>query len=357
MKDLAINLNGFIQVNQIKIVQSDKLDNEDYAHPIQSIQLKYTIPQKMNHDINELLDYSYDEGVLHIKTTDIYTELINKIQNTNHYVFIYKEKASRFKQSIKNLFKPRLLTTVTTDLMLTKEEHEQVKTDLFKLFPLELSQTSSKNNLIELNILIVLNNAAELDNLSIQLNGFCCSHSLPIIQDNNNVNLNYDIQSIHHCYFINQDKTLNYNNIHVVHNGNGNIKFKNIHVNDFQFNINGVGHFTIQDIHADKIKIKTNGTGNLTCKNIKTNQYNIYANGIGKNTIKQLTASKLKVELCGVGNIIMEKVYSSESKIINKSFGKVKVLSGSLGLTNIQRNDFFPDNVILDGTVLYRNEK
>ena len=353
MKDLAINLNGFIQVNQIKIVQSDKLDSTDNANPIQSIQLKYKTPQKMNHDINDLLDYSYDEGVLHIKTTDIYTELINKIQNTNHYVFIYKEKASRFKQSIKNLFKPRLLTTVTTDLMLTKEE--QVKTNLFKLCPMDLlSQTSSKNNLIELNILIVLNNAAELDNLSIQLNGFCCSHSLPIIQDNNNVNLNYDIQSIHHCYFINKDKPLNYNNIHVTHNGNGNIKFKNIHVNDFQFNINGVGHFTIQDIHANKIKIHTNGTGNLTCKNIQTNEYSIHANGIGKNTIKQLTTSKLKVELCGIGNIIMEKVYSNDSKISNESFGKIKVLSGSLGKSDIDRNDFFPDNVVLDEAVLFQ---
>lgn len=349
MKDLAINLNGFIQVNQIKIVQSEQMDNKNH---IQSIQLKYKIPQKMNHDINELLDYSYDQGILHIKTTDIYTELINKIQNTNHYVFIYKEKASRFKQSIKNLFKPRSLTTLTTGVTSTKEENEQVKTDLFKLCPLELSQTSSKNNLIELDIIIALNNAAELDNLSIQLNGFCCSHSLPIIQDNNNVNLNYDIQSIHHCYFINQDKTLNYNNIHVIHNGNGNIKFKNIHVNDFQFNINGVGHFTIQDIHADKIKIKTNGTGNLTCKNIQTNQYSIHANGIGKNTIKQLTTSKLKVKLCGIGNIIMEKVYSTESEISNEAFGKIKVLSGSLGKTDIDRNDFFPDNVVLDEAVL-----
>ena len=217
-----------------------------------------------------------------------------------------------------------------------------------------LSQTSSKNNLIELNILIVLNNAAELDNLSIQLNGFCCSHSLPIIQDNNNVNLNYDIQSIHHCYFINKDKPLNYNNIHVTHNGNGNIKFKNIHVNDFQFNINGVGHFTIQDIHANKIKIHTNGTGNLTCKNIQTNEYSIHANGIGKNTIKQLTTSKLKVELCGIGNIIMEKVYSNDSKISNESFGKIKVLSGSLGKSDIDRNDFFPDNVVLDEAVLFQ---
>lgn len=351
MKDLAINLNGFIQVNQIKIVQSEQMDNKNH---IQSIQLKYKIPQKMNHDINELLDYSYDQGILHIKTTDIYTELINKIQNTNHYVFIYKEKASRFKQSIKNLFKPRSLTTLTTGVTSTKEENEQVKTDLFKLCPLELSQTSSKNNLIELDIIIALNNAAELDNLSIQLNGFCCSHSLPIIQDNNNVNLNYDIQSIHHCYFINQDKTLNYNNIHVIHNGNGNIKFKNIHVNDFQFNINGVGHFTIQDIHADKIKIKTNGTGNLTCKNIQTNQYSIHANGIGKNTIKQLTTSKLKVKLCGIGNIIMEKVYSTESEISNEAFGKIKVLSGSLGKTDIDRNDFFPDNVVLDEAVLFQ---
>ena len=351
MKDLAINLNGFIQVNQIKIVQSEQMDNKNH---IQSIQLKYKIPQKMNHDINELLDYSYDQGILHIKTTDIYTELINKIQNTNHYVFIYKEKASRFKQSIKNLFKPRSLTTLTTGVTSTKEENEQVKTDLFKLCPLELSQTSSKNNLIELDILIVMNNTVELDNLSIQLNGFCCSHSLPIIQDNNNVNLNYDIQSIHHCYFINQDKTLNYNNIHVIHNGNGNIKFKNIHVNDFQFNINGVGHFTIQDIHAYKIKIKTNGTGNLTCKNIQTNQYSIHANGIGKNTIKQLTTSKLKVELCGIGNIIMEKVYSNDSKISNESFGKIKVLSGSLGKSDIDRNDFFPDNVVLDEAVLFQ---
>lgn len=351
MKDLAINLNGFIQVNQIKIVQSEQMDNKNH---IQSIQLKYKIPQKMNHDINELLDYSYDQGILHIKTTDIYTELINKIQNTNHYVFIYKEKASRFKQSIKNLFKPRSLTTLTTGVTSTKEENEQVKTDLFKLCPLELSQTSSKNNLIELDIIIALNNAAELDNLSIQLNGFCCSHSLPIIQDNNNVNLNYDIQSIHHCYFINQDKTLNYNNIHVIHNGNGNIKFKNIHVNDFQFNINGVGHFTIQDIHADKIKIKTNGTGNLTCKNIQTNQYSIHANGIGKNTIKQLTTSKLKVKLCGIGNIIMEKVYSTESEISNEAFGKIKVLSGLLGKTDIDRNDFFPDNVVLDEAVLFQ---
>lgn len=351
MKDLAINLNGFIQVNQIKIVQSNKLDSTDNINPIQSIQFKYKIPQKMNHDINELLDYGYDNGVLHIKTNDTYTELINKIQNTNHYVFIYKEKASKFKQSIKNLFKPRLLTTESTSI---KEEHEQVKTDLFKLCPLEPSQTSSKNNLVELDILLVINNTVELDNLTIQLNGFCCSHSLPVIQDNHNVNLNYDIQSIHHCYFFNKDKTLNYNNIHVTHNGNGNIKFKNIHVNDFQFNINGVGHFTIQDIHADKIKIKTNGTGNLTCKNIQTNEYSIYANGIGKNTIKQLITSKLKVELCGIGNIIMEKVYSNESEISNEAFGKIKLLSGSLGKTDIDRNDFFPDNVVLDEAILFQ---
>lgn len=354
MKDLAINLNGFIQVNQIKIVQSDKLDNEDNAHPIQSIQLKYKTPQKMNHDINELLDYDYDNGVLHIKTTNLYTEVINKIQNTNHYVLVYKEKANRLKQSIKNLFKPKLLTKLTTESTSTKEEHEQVKTNLFKLCPLELSQTSSKNNLVELDIIILMNNTVELDNLSIQLNGFCCSHSLPIIQDNNNVNLNYDIQSIHHCYFINKDKPLNYNNIHVTHNGNGNIKFKNIHVNDFQFNINGVGHFTIQDIHTNKIKIHTNGTGNLTCKNIQTNEYSIHANGIGKNTIKQLTTSKLKVELCGIGNIIMEKVYSNDSKISNESFGKIKVLSGSLGKSDIDRNDFFPDNVVLDEAVLFQ---
>lgn len=351
MKDLAINLNGFIQVNQIKIVQSDKLDNENNAHPIQSIQLKYKLHKKMNHDINELLNYDYDNAVLHIKTNDTYTELINKIQNTNHYVFIYKEKASKFKQSIKNLFKPRLLTTELTS---TKEEHEQIKTNLFKLYPLELSQTSSKNNLVELDILIVINNTVELDNLSIQLNGFCCSHSLPVIQDNHNVNLNYDIQSIHHCYFFNKAKTLNYNSIHVTHNGNGNIKFKNIHVNDFQFNSNGVGHFTIQDIHADKIKIKTNGTGNLNCKNIQTNEYSIYANGIGKNTIKQLITSKLKVELCGIGNIIMEKVYSNESEISNEAFGKIKVLSGSLGKTDIDRNDFFPDNVVLDEAILFQ---
>ena len=354
MKDLAINLNGFIQVNQIKIIQSDKLDSTDNINPIQSIQLKYKIPQKMNHNINELLDYDYDEDVLHIKTTDTYTELINKIQNTNHYVFIYKEKASRFKQSIKNLFKPRLLTTLTIGATSTKEEYEQIKTNLFKLCPLELSQTSSKNNLVELDILIVINNTVELDNLSIQLNGFCCSHSLPIIQNNNNVNLNYDIQSSHHCYFLNKGNTLNYNNIYVIHNGNGNIKFKNIYINDFQFNSNGVGHFTIQDVNADRIKIKMNGTGNLTCKNIKTNQYNINANGIGENTIKQLITSKLRVKLCGIGNIIMEKVYSNESEISNEAFGKIKVLSGSLGKTDIDRNDFFPDNVVLDEAVLFQ---
>lgn len=354
MKDLAINLNGFIQVNKIKIIQSDKLDSTDNVNPIQSIQLRYKIPQKMNHDINELLDYNYDNGVLHIKTTDTYTELINKIQNTNHYVFIYKEKTSRFKQSIKNLFKPRLLTTLTIGTTSNKEEHEQIKPNLFKLCPLELSQTSSKNNLVELDILIVINNTVELDNLSIQLNGFCCSHSLPIIQNNNNVNLNYDIQSSHHCYFLNKENTLNYNNIYVIHNGNGNIKFKNIYINDFQFNSNGVGHFTIQDVNADKIKIKMNGTGNLTCKNIKTNQYNINANGIGENTIKQLITSKLKVKLCGIGNIIMEKVYSNESEISNEAFGKIKVLSGSLGKTDIDRNDFFPDNVVLDEAVLFQ---
>ena len=359
MTDLTINLNGFIQVNQIKIIQSEQMDNKS---PIQSIQFEYKLPNKMNHDINSLLNYYYEDGLLHIETADIYTDLINKIQNTNHYIFIYKEKTNKFKQIIKNLFKSKTLTnssSLSSAPLVVKEYQEaekQMNTNLFTLHP---SKTSSKNNLVELDIVIVMDNTTELDNLNIQLNGFCCSHCLPIIQDNNNVNLNYDIKSIHHCNFINQEneKTLNYNHIHVTHNGNGNIKFKNIQANDFQLNIKGVGHFTIQDITADKIKIKTNGTGNLTCKNIKTNQYNIYANGIGKNTIKQLTASKLKVELCGVGNIIMEKVYSSESKIINKSFGKVKVLSGSLGLTNIQRNDFFPDNVILDGTVLYRNEK
>ena len=356
MTDLTINLNGFIQVNQIKIIQSEQMDNKS---PIQSIQFKYKLPQKMNHDINSLLDYDYDTKMLHIKTTDTYTDLINKIQNTNHYVFIYKEKTNKFKQIVKNLFKSKTLTNSSSLPLVVKEYQEtekQENTNLFKLYP---SEISSKNNLVELDIVIVMNNTVELDNLNIQLNGFCCSHCLPIIQDNTNVNLNYDIKSVHHCNFINQEneKILNYNNIHVTHSGNGNIKFKNIQANDFQFNINGVGHFTIQDITTDKIQIKTNGTGNLTCKNIQTNQYSIYANGIGKNTIKQLTASKLKVKLCGVGNIIMEKVYSGESKISNKSFGKVKVLSGSLGLTNIERNDFFPDNVILDGAVLYRNEK
>ena len=356
MTDLTINLNGFIQVNQIKIIQSEQMDNKS---PIQSIQFEYKLPNKMNHDMNSLLDYNYEDGFLHIKTTDIYTDIINKIQNTNQYVFIYKEKTSKFKQMVKNLFKSKTLTNLPSTTLAVKEYQEtekQENTNLFKLYP---SETSSKNNLVELDILIVMNNTVKLDNLNIQLNGFCCSYCLPIIENNNNVNLNYNIKSIHHCNFINQEneKTFNYNHIYVTHNGNGNIKFKNIQANDFQFNINGVGHFTIQDITADKIKIKTNGTGNLTCKNIKTNQYNIYANGIGKNTIKQLTASKLKVELCGVGNIIMEKVYSTESKISNKSFGKIKVLSGSLGLTNIEQNDFFPDKVILNGTVLYEHEQ
>jgi len=353
MTDLTINLNGFIQVNKIHIIQSEQMDNKSQ---IQSIQFKYKLPQKMNHNINSLLDYHYDNGILKIKTTDTYNDLINKIQNTNHYVFIYKEKTTKFKQKIKNIFKPKLLSSSSDTTKEYQVTEKQINTNLFELSP---SQTSSKNNLVELDIVIVMNNTAELDNLNIQLNGVCCCHCLPIIQDNNDVNLNYDIKSIHHCYFINpeNEKILNYNNILVTHNGNGNIKFKNIHSNDFQFNINGVGHFTIQDITADRIKIKTNGTGNLTCKNIHTNEYKIYANGIGKNTIKQLTASKLKVELCGVGNIIMEKVYSTESKISNKSFGKIKVLSGSLGLTNIEQNDFFPDKVILNGTVLYEHEQ
>ena len=353
MTDLTINLNGFIQVNKIHIIQSEQMDNKSQ---IQSIQFKYKLPQKMNHDINSLLDYHYDNGILKIKTTDTYNDLINKIQNTNHYVFIYKEKTTKFKQKIKNIFKQKLLSSSSDTTKEYQVTEKQINTNLFELSP---SQTSSKNNLVELDIVIVMNNTVELDNLNIQLNGVCCCHCLPIIQDNNDVNLNYDIKSIHHCYFINpeNEKILNYNNILVTHNGNGNIKFKNIHSNDFQFNINGVGHFTIQDITADRIKIKTNGTGNLTCKNIHTNEYKIYANGIGKNTIKQLTTSKLKVELCGVGNIIMEKVYSTESKISNKSFGKIKVLSGSLGLTNIEQNDFFPDKVILNGTVLYEHEQ
>lgn len=359
MKNLTINLNGFIQVNKIEIIQSEQIDN---INPIQSIQFKYKLPNKINHDINSLLDYYYDNGFLHIKTTDIYTDLINKIQNTNHYVFIYKEKTSKFKQMIKNIFKTKTLTnsSLLPSTHLAAKEYQatekQESTDLFKLYQ---SEIPSKNNLVELDVVIVMNNTIELDNLNIQLNGFCCSHCLPIIQDNNNVNLNYDIKSIHHCNFINQkyEKFLNYNNIHVTYDGNGNIKFKNIHSNDFRFNINGIGHFTIQDITSDRIKIKTNGTSNLTCKNIHTKEYSIYANGIGNNTIKQLTASKLQVELCGIGNIIMEKVYSTESKISNESFGKIKVLSGSLGLTNIERNDFFPDNIVLDEAVLFRNEK